>query len=115
MTDYITQGPGYFVLMHIIRLNGYYDALDLTEMLGKGFPVWYCGQTARIEFFWPGSPTNTDAASQQRLSTQNDAINQALNRFMQRCDAIAFHADRQLHKGVVGVEHIDSFPRESQS
>lgn len=79
--NYSKQGLGKFVVMHVIKLNSWHDAMDLTDLLKGVAIVSYSGETALVQFYWP----------KYKPAEVNDIINQAINEFMKRCDRLEFH------------------------
>ena len=106
LTDYIAQGAGKFVRMHVNMPKGLHDAVDLSNLLEMRTPVWYDSKTAWHEFKWPGlEEAVMDPAA---ISRNNAVVNAAINEFMQRCDRIEFHDKQQVDAGcTVAAQRIE--------
>lgn len=96
--DYFQQGVGKYVVMHVKKLNGWEDAMDLSDLLCKAVPVTYSAKTSLVQFRWP---TTKELAKGETMEHANGVINQAINQFMKRCDRIEFRKkDLEDTKGV---------------
>lgn len=95
LKDYSNQGVGRFVVMHVTQLNGYFDAMELCDLLGGAIPVTYSSRTSLIQFYWP-RPDQVEGITPPDV---NRLINQAINTFMAHCDRIEFY-DEELGDAV---------------